>query len=109
MSPDEGKSLLWLERLSRLNCSTSQGIQVLHDMILLSGGPEKMSVEFVAEHWKKVPNDVIANPPKGGSKGYQDELAKNILREMFGKDFAELLSAANRRQFDVLKGEGATV
>lgn len=59
---------------------------ILHDLVLLSEGPEHLTIARVSEHWKKVDPAVIANPPKGGSKGYQAQLITAIRTAMRGEN-----------------------
>ena len=57
---------------------------ILHDLVVLVGGPEHLTIGRVTEEWKKVDAAVIANPPKGGSKGYQAQLIVSIRLAMHG-------------------------
>jgi DGQHR domain-containing protein len=59
---------------------------ILHDLVCNVGGTEKLQVDFVKDKWSLVSNDILANPPPGGSKGFQAQVAKNILAAMFGAD-----------------------
>ncbi len=67
---------------------------VLHDMICLAGGVDKLSIENVSKYWRNVPDIQIETVPKGGSKGYQTEVFEAMAPHLFGKDHRVNLTKA---------------
>lgn len=82
---------------------------VLHDLILAAGGAESLELELVREKWSKVPSDVIASPPSGGSKGFQAEVTTKVLRAMFGEQYDRTLRIKGDELKPKLRDIGALV
>jgi DGQHR domain-containing protein len=63
--------------------------RLLHDMIIMEGDAEQLSVEIVAEYWRRAPAERIESPPAGGGRGYQNEWYAAIRAVMFqdGNEF----------------------
>jgi DGQHR domain-containing protein len=82
----------WENELSIKEClfGKTNGVAVmfmlLHDLVILLGGPEEVTKENVEKYWSKAPKERIDNPPAGGGKGYQKEWRNAIWREMIGGD-----------------------
>ena len=60
---------------------------VLHNIAVLAGGAGSLRLEKIIELWKKVDAKTIAEPPKGGSKGYQALLTATVMKQMLGDDY----------------------
>lgn len=67
---------------------------ILHDLVILAGGPEALTVDGVKSRWEKAPRERIDRPPTGGSRGYQMEWYHAMMTEMVGEDFAQQVAAA---------------
>ena len=70
---------------------------ILHDLILLAGGPERLDVEAVRQAWAKAPQERIDNPPKGGSRGHQAEWYQALMTAMIGPDYLNQVDAGAER------------
>jgi|GEM_PF-6033888 DGQHR domain len=70
---------------------------ILHDLILLAGGPELLTIQFVKDAWNKAPANRISNPPKGGSRGYQADWYRELMSAMIGEDFAQQVKSAGEK------------
>lgn len=62
-------------------------LSVFHDMVVDAGGVENLKYEDVKEKWGAVDDDVVKVPPKGGSKGIQDEVKARVMKSMFGDNY----------------------
>lgn len=67
---------------------------ILHDLVMLAGGPEALTVDEVQRRWALAPQDRIDHPPTGGSRGYQAEWYQAMMSEMVGANFAQQVAAA---------------
>ncbi len=63
--------------------------QVLHNLIVMVGGTDMFRLDYVQNKWGKVNSEIIDNPPRGGSKGYQADVAKKVMLQMFGTGYSE--------------------
>ena len=72
---------------------------VFHDLVCNAGGTQNLTVEGVEALWCKVPDEVVAVPPPGGSKGYQVQVTEKVLGAMFGDDHDQLL----RSKLEIVK------
>jgi len=70
---------------------------ILHDLILLAGGPDRLDIEAVRKVWVKAPQERIDNPPKGGSRGYQVEWYQALMTAMIGPNYLEQVETAAER------------
>lgn len=68
--------------------------QLLHNLAVMTGGIDKLRLDYVIEKWTKVDSHIINTPPKGGSKAYQTEVAKKVMQNMFGAGYAQEFEAA---------------
>jgi DGQHR domain-containing protein len=68
---------------------------ILHDLAILAGGPEHLTVDDVKARWAKAPAERINNPPTGGSRGYQLEWYRAMMAKMIGADFESQVAAAS--------------
>lgn len=69
-------------------------LQVLHNLILVAGGANKLQLAFVIDNWKKVEPALLAKPPSGGSKGYQAILTADVMKQMLGADYQQKLASS---------------
>jgi len=101
------------EALSQCLFGKTNGIAVmfdiLHDLIVESGGAESLKIELVREKWKTVPIEVIKSPPPGGSKGYQAEVTAKVLRAMFAENYDQHLRQKIEALKPTFRGSGALV
>jgi DGQHR domain-containing protein len=67
---------------------------VLHDLCLLEGGPEMLTMEKTESYWRKAPLERITKPPAGGSRGFQLEWYRAIMETMVGKDYIARIGEA---------------
>ena len=82
---------------------------ILHDLIIDAGGPESLKIDSIQEKWAKAGQNVIKNPPPGGSKGYQAEVTATILRAMYGADYDQYLRNKIQALKPTLRDSGALV
>ncbi|MDH4453410.1 MAG: hypothetical protein QE570_09555 [Verrucomicrobiota bacterium] len=82
---------------------------ILHDLICVAGGTSKLTIEFVSKKWELVGDEVVANPPRGGSKGYQKEVASKVLLQMFGSNAETTVSSSVAAICDQLRAEGGLI
>lgn len=80
---------------------------VLHDLSLLEGGPERLTVEKVASYWERAPADRVSRAPAGGSRGFQLEWYRAIMEKMVGVDFVGKVGSAAEAQRPRLLAEKA--
>jgi hypothetical protein len=80
---------------------------ILHDMIVLAGGPEHLQFEQIRDYWKQAPQSRINNPPAGGSRSYQIEWYRAIMNQIFGAEFREKVNAAADILRERLRRSGA--
>ena len=82
---------------------------ILHDLVCIEGGVSRVTVGRVADHWRKVSDQVIASPPRGGSKGYQKEVIAEVLSQMFDGDAEEKVLKGVADLRGELKSQGALI
>ena len=80
---------------------------VLHDLCLLKGGPEMLTVEIIESYWRKAPLDRITKPPAGGSRGFQLEWYRAIMEAIVGKDYVAQIGEAGEKSRPRLLAEKA--
>ena len=79
---------------------------ILHDLALLEGGAEFLTVEKVEKYWKNAPLNRINKPPQGGSRGYQLEWYRAIMEKIVGADFVGKIATAREAMREKMKTEG---
>jgi len=59
--------------------------RILHDLILLAGGPSQLMDQYpnIVERWKKAPKEHIMSPPKAGGGGVQNQLYEIFRMKLF--------------------------
>ncbi len=82
---------------------------IMHDLICMAGGGSNLTIAFVSDHWAKVDDSIISSPPRGGSKGYQQEVINKVLMQMFGADADKKVREALIPITTALVAEGALV
>ncbi len=99
------RSLLWK------NNGVAVIMRILHDDILLAGGPEQLmdSYKLVVERWRKAPPDDVANPPKTGGGGIQNDLYAKFRAEMFTPKEIEKLGVMQNTLKEKLIGMGGLI
>lgn len=80
---------------------------ILHDLIIIEGGPENLKFEMILELWGKAPESRITQPPTGGSRGYQIEWYKAIITEMLGPQYHEKITTEFEGMRERLRTSGA--
>lgn len=83
--------------------------QVLHNLAVVAGGADKLRLDDVMGKWKKVGGEIVNNPPKGGSKGYQAEVAKKVMLEMFGASYTQKFEDALEPEKKSLRDAGGLI
>jgi DGQHR domain-containing protein len=82
-------------------------LTVMHDLCILEGGPDNITVEKVEQYWRKAPADRINTPPAGGSRGIQQQWYDAIMKQMVGPDYLLRLKASVDQIRPKLLEEGA--
>ena len=67
---------------------------VLHDLVVISGTAEELTAEKTQTYWSRVPKTIIENPPTGGSRSYQREIYKEIMKSMLGENYQRQVDKA---------------
>lgn len=73
------KSLFWK------NNGVAVMLRILHDMVLLAGGPTQLMDQYpsIVERWKRAPGEHIESPPKTGGGGVQNQLYEIFRARLF--------------------------
>jgi len=94
----------WESETTLRNClfGKTNGIvvmfKILHDLIILAGGPEQINESMVEEHWKKAPEDRIQHPPAGGGRKYQKEWYEAIMEQIIDEESRALLAEKREQE-----------
>ena len=83
--------------------------QILHNLAVMADGADKLRLDDVTSKWKKISKGIIDNPPKGGSKGYQAETAKEIMKLMYGDDFQSAFEQQLESLSEILRKAGGLI
>lgn len=71
---------------------------VLHDLIILVGGPAQLNEELVREYWERAPKDRIENPPAGGGREYQKEWYEAIMEHIIDEESRSQLTEKREQE-----------
>lgn len=80
--------------------------KVLHDLIILSGGAERIDESEVEKFWKNAPEERIARPPAGGGRKYQKEWYEAIMEQVLGPEFRSGIAEGIERERERLQVAG---
>jgi hypothetical protein len=82
---------------------------ILHDLIADAGSAEALAIDTIRAKWRTVPREIVATPPRGGSKGYQVEVTGKVLKAMFGAHYDQDLRAKVSELRPGLHASGALI
>ena len=74
----------WGSKTSLLSKTNGVAVmfRILHDLVIVKDDLTNFKVDDIATYWRLVQENKIKVPPAGGSKGYQDQLYYEFVKEM---------------------------
>jgi len=100
-----GQTLFWK------NNGVAVMFRILHDMILLAGGPTELMDQYsrIVERWKRAPAENILTPPKAGGGGIQNQLYELFRTKVFDVEESAKLEVKRNELKRLLLANGGLV
>ncbi|HEX8236840.1 MAG TPA: DGQHR domain-containing protein [Abditibacteriaceae bacterium] len=103
----------WADRNSLLwkNNGVAVIFRVLHDELLLAHESSALmrSFEGIVSRWRKVPNTILAEPPRTGGGGIQNELYERLRASIFTEQERRQLETDREQLREALVQRGALI